>query len=718
MNFCGIKDAKRALDDLWGKGQARVMESAENGLRWVDDHGLGIPKVAEFFGLDKDRTADFIPRLFTATKAASEVAKVEDAFYRAMEDSISVAKRVHSALRAYSKEENIELLKALDGDLPADNIAKHLVTDYKSIRKAIDDNADLLVKAGLLSPEAKKEHYVLRMYAQYIGEQGQAQKFFSKKFKRKNLSEEDRMALNQIQDASIVVPATLHKQKQQLAIGMYLKSLADSFAIDEPKDKYVLIPDIEVGGGLKRYGALSGKYVPLEVAKALNHANILKDVLDVGLLNLEKALTDSPLTKTIDHIKVNLTVKNPITHTANILSNMVLAFINGDLINVAKVLHMASTNWNEFTKLADEARILGLKTELDEIDVFHNVIRGLNIESEDSALKSFIPTILSNLYMTSNSKVGSFMRSLYSWEDAIFKLASFYGNKQKGMTAEEAFAIGNRVYVNYATPLPTTYRILDKVGLTPFLHYIYKSTPSTIYAATRTPASLLRYTALVYALKTMGWSAFGSGVLFGGSADDDHLKPSWAKSSLNIFGAKSWGSIGGDYFANIDRFLPSGKFNLGALLDGHESFAFGFWGALYNIANGKTPLGYDYAYKSDEPLDVYKKMVQQVAETFLPSFSPFGRFGIRTIEVLNGEKKNYYDEPLEIPEYLLRVVGIRKFNTLKETRSKLNSIQNQKKQALKQYKKDGDYEKYNNQLQKLNDKYSELQKNIYLNSVP
>lgn len=716
MNFCGIKDAKRALDDLWGKGQGKVFEAAENGLRWVDDNGLGIPKIAELFGLDKDRTADFIPRLFTATKSASEVAKVEDTFYRSMEDSITIARRVHSALRVYSKEENVEILRALDGDLPVENMAKHLVSDYKKIRKAIDDNADLLVKAGLLDANAKKQHYVLRMYAQYIGEQGQAQKFFSKKLARSNLSKEDRMALKQIEDASIVVPATLYKQRQQLAIGMYLKSLADSFAVDEPKNNYVLIPDIQVGGGLKRYGALSGKYVPIEVAKALNHANILKDVLDVGFLNLEKALTDSPLTKTIDHIKVNLTVKNPITHTANILSNMVLAFINGDLINLAKVLHMAATNTNEFKKLADEARVLGLKTELDEIDNFHNVIRGLNIESEETSLKSFIPTILSNLYMTSGSKVGSFMRKAYSWEDAIFKLASFYGNKQNGMSPEEAFAIGNRIYVNYATPLPTTYRILDKVGLTPFLHYIYKSTPSTIYAATRTPASLLRYTALVYALKTMGWSAFGSGVLFGGGADDDYMKPSWAKSSLNIFGAKTWGNMGGDYYANIDRFLPSGKFNIGALLDGNETFAFGFWGALFNIANGKTPLGYDYAYKSDEPSDIYRKMIQQLAETFLPSFSPFGRFGIRTIQVLNGEKKNYYDEPLQMQEHLLRMIGVRKFNTIKESRSKINSIQNQKKQALKQYKKDGDYERYNNRINKLNEQYSDLQKNIILNS--
>lgn len=719
MNLCGIKDAKRALDNAWGRGHERLLKMAEDGLRFADDKGLGIPKIFASFGFDEDRVASFVPRIFTATKEASKISKIEDTFYRSMEDSIMIARRLHDALRIYTKEENIDLLRALDGDIPWDKLDPRLIEDYKVMRKAIDDNADLLVKAGLLEESARKEHYVLRMYSQYIGQQGQAQKFFSKKFKRKDLSEEDRIALNQIKDASIVVPATLHKQKQQLAIGVFLKSLAESFGQDEPRDGFVQIPDIQVGGGLKRYGALSGKYVPVEVAKSLNHLNLLKDVVDTGMIALEKALTDSALTKVVDHIKVNLTVKNPITHLANILSNMNLAFINGDFSNLAKVLKLALTDKKEFQNLVDEARRLGLKTELEDIDDFHNVIRGLKIEDDDTTLRNFIPRLFGNLYMTANSTTGKFLRRAYSWEDAIFKLASFYGNKQKGLSPEEAFEIGNKVYVDYSTPMPTTYRVLDKVGLTPFFHYLYKSTPSTIYAATRTPSSLLRYIALASTLKLMGWSTFGNlGVLFGGDADDDHLKPSWAASSLNLFLAKSWGRVGDtDYFVNVDRFMPAGKFNLGALMDGNQTFAFGFWGALYNIANGKTPLGYDYSYKSDEPVDIYRKMIQQLAETYMPSFSPFGRFGIRTVEVLNGTKKNYYDETLELPEHFLRMMGIRKFNTLKETQRKIGAIDKKKKEAMKRYKQDNDYEKYSKAIDRLDKERSQLMYNIY-NTTP
>lgn len=716
MNFCAIKDTKRALDEAWGKGQEKIFSFVGNGFKWADDNGLGLANVISSTGLmTKDRALDFIPRIFTASEEASKISKIEDSFYRSMEDSILIARRLHDSLKTYSKEENTQLLRALDGDLPYDELPIHLVEDYNIMRKAIDDNANLLIKAGLLDERAKIGNYVLRMYSQYLNDQSVLQKHITKKFKRKDLSEEDRIALNQIQDASIVVPATLHKQKQQLSVGIFLKSLADNFAVDEAMDGYVQLPDINVGGGLKRYGALSGKYVPVEVVKTLNNLNLLKDTMDIGMMTLEKALTSSPLTKAIDHIKVNLTVKNPVTHIANILSNINLAFINGDLLNLAKVVHLAITDGNSFRNLVDDARKLGLKTELEDLDDFHNVIRGMKIESEENTIKNLIPRIFGNLYMSANSTTGKFMRKAYSWEDAIFKLASYYGNLQKGMSPEEAFQIGNKIYVDYASPMPTTYKVLDKVGLTPFFHYIYKSTPALIYAATRSPESLLRYIALSATIKTVGWSTLGSlGVLFGGSADDDHLKPNWAASSFNLFFAKSWGRIGDtDYFFNVDRFMPAGKFNLGSLIDGRQSFSFGFWGAVYNILNGKTPLGYDYVYKNDGTSDAYGKMIQQFAETFMPSFSPFGRYGIRTVEVLKGEKKNYYDETMEIPEHLARVFGIRKFNTLKETKSKLGSLDKQQKSALKEYKKDHDIDRYRKKIEAIENKRSKLMFNIY-----
>lgn len=717
VNFCGIKDAKRSLDEAWGRGQGKLISLAEDGLRWADNKlESGVASViSSFSSMSKEQAIQYAPRIFTATKEASEIAKIEDTFYRSMEDSILLARRLHDALKTYSKNENTQLLRALDGDLPVDQLDPKLIDDYNVMRSAIDNNADLLVKAGLLDENVRKDHYVLRMYSQYLGEQGQLQKHLSKKYKRKDLSEEERIALNQIQDASIVVPATLHKQKQQLSIGIFLKSLADNFGQDEPKDGFVQMPDIDVGGGLKRYGALSGKYVPVEVAKSLNNLNLLKDTMDIGMMTLEKALTDSTLTKAVDHIKVNLTVKNPVTHIANIISNLNLAFINGDFTNLAKVTHLALTNKVEFQKLVDEARMLGLKTELEDLDDFHNVIRELKIEEEGATLRNLIPRIFGNLYMSAKSGSGKFLRKAYSWEDAIFKLASFYGNLQKGMSPEEAFEIGNRVYVNYASPMPTSWRILDKVGLTPFVHYVYKSTPAMIYAATRSPASLLRYITLAATLKTMGWSTLGSlGVLFGGSADDDHLKPNWASSTFNLFFSKAWGRIGStDYFFNIERFMPAGKFNLGGLLDGRQSFSFGFWGAIYNILNGKTPLGYDYVYKNDETIDIYRKMVQQFAETFMPSFSPFGRYGIRTVEVARGEKKNYYDETMELPEHFLRILGIRKFNTLKETQSKLGSLDKQAKNAMKQYKEDMDIEKYQRKMEDIQNKRIKLMYNIY-----
>lgn len=693
--LCNGKKAKKKFDELWSDTQKAIFKMTKDGLVWVEDRGYGIPFLMDMVGFDKATVEQKMPRIFTLSQLGYRIDEVMQEYYRSLQDGMVRARRIRESLQTYSENELIELTRALDGDLPHEELKKinpSLYDDYKILRKAIDDNAKLMVDNGLLQPEAVKEHYVTRMYEQHMQELKEAQQFFhTRKHKRKNLSEEERIALNQIKNASYVVPITLYKQRQQIALGSLLKSLADNFGIDEYKEGYVKIDNIDVGGGLKRFGALSGKFVPKELRDSLMDLRALRDINDLGAIAMQN------IVGLVDHIKVNVTVKNPSTHLMNILSNVNLAYLNGDLSNVVSVINMALTDRKRFESLVDEAISMGLKTHLDEINPMYDALKGFRLEEENATanFKNIMRTIFGNFYMSERSATGRFVRDAYAWEDAIFKVGSYYGNLKKGMSKFDAFKEANYIYVDYASPMPNSLKLLDKIGITPFLHYIYKSTPATIYTITKSPANMFRFILLGATLKALGWSAFGDigGVLFGDGTEDDFTKPHWASTNGNLFLAKTWARIGNtDYHLNVDRFLPGGKFNLSGLIDGRQSVGFGFWGALYNIANRKTPLGYSYTKKDDEGFAVYKKMLQQVAETYMPSMSPFGRYAIRLVEVLNGEKKNYYDEVMEVPEYLERIIGIRKFNMVKEANSRLNKLNIQEKEAR---------EKYKNNMQKL-----------------
>ena len=54
----------------------------------------------------------------------------------------------------------------------------------------------------------------------------------------------------------------------------------------------------------------------------------------------------------IDHIKVNVTVKNPFTHVYNVASNAVLAFLHGDEKALASWALLGRQQRQEYWKLA------------------------------------------------------------------------------------------------------------------------------------------------------------------------------------------------------------------------------------------------------------------------------------------------------------------------------------------------------------------------------
>ncbi|MDR0665886.1 MAG: hypothetical protein LBF71_00580 [Campylobacteraceae bacterium] len=633
----------------------------------------------------------------TVSKTIEEVSSVIEDFRNATRQIYEQAKNRRETLdKMLTYDDKVALHNALGGDLRAKELPSHLTNLYKNIRKMIDDNAEALIKAGALDKKYKIDDYLKRYYKEYVkNKEGFFRNYFDKKFKaRKDLTYDERIALGMIEDASLVVPNTIAEQRVQLVKANFLKQVADKFGVDEELDGFVRMSDETVGGGIKKYGALGGKYVPREVADAIKGAGILKENLSA----LEDVLY--PL---IDHIKVNVTVKNPTTHLYNFGSNMLMSFLHGDMTSLARVIKMRFSDKAAFDSLVKRAHAQGVVSHLGDMEEMFKNAKPLE-GKEPIAL-----TILKNIYMAKGSKSGEFMRNAYGWGDLIFKIAHFDRLTRSGVSDAAAGKAAKKAYVDYSEPLPALLRMADKGGLMPFIGYTYRSTPVVLRAIAKHP---FRFAVMQAALIGMGASAW-----FGDTDRKNAYKPKWAgnKWYVNAFGADSWMKVpvlGGGWYLNSGRLVPAFRYDGFDLLD----FQGGFLGGVIKISTGYTPLNRKIDKEDDAAGTKILKRATEMAKNYLPPLT-LGRYAQQSAGYITGlnPPKNYYNEEMGVTEIYARSLGVRKFDEQTEATSKVNLLINRQKKELKEAKTTTQRQEIRDKYKWELDRYKEYEKSARFN---
>jgi len=659
-----------------------------------------------------------------------------ESFYRESAAINAQARTAARYLDKFNTAQSEQLFNALDGKIAKADLPQELQATYQKLRDAIDHNANELIKAGALKQENKLTDYIGHYYDEYMqNERGKISKTLGKFYARKDLSEAQKRALGLRTDISFVVANTLAKQRTQLLKARALQSIADRFGLDEipaaaKQGQYVRISDETVGGGIKKFGALGGKYVPKEVAEALKSTQALGGQLGA----LEKYGVPA-----IDHIKVIVTVKNPVTHIYNVASNAVLAFLHGDEKALASWALLGRQQRQEYWKLA---RRLGLDSAMDDLE---GAIKGLKPKNDSEAFGvigkavDFLITAGKNIYMSEGSAVGKAVRKAYAWEDEIFKIARFKKNLD-AIAAKRGYAAGDLSkfsekelaaamsdaqyhYVDYSTHFNGFLRKLDKSGLTPFLHYSVKSTPMVIKAILKNPHRFAMMQAAFIAADAAGLSLSS---IIADTEKENLTKPKWAQSSKfpNVFGLKAWARIGdSDTYFNAGRAVPGFRFDEMFDLKGG-----GFIGGLVQIIFfGKSPLGYDIEGKEDSRAESARKRAKELAKNYLPSFT-IGRYGQQlgeqALSDITGDKdfapKDYNKDELGYSGILKRSVGARRFNQQKELNAELGKLRKQREELEYVKVPDSDDEekvekavKHNEKLQKMSaSEKAEKQKQI------
>ncbi|PHQ89515.1 MAG: hypothetical protein COB42_06740 [Sulfurimonas sp.] len=647
-----LNDYANSTIDMLFDGYFGVLEGGVDVIKW------GVEKM----GVDiKDTVLD--RKFFTITKTHKQVSEVINSYNNLKTNIYKEAAALKTGLETLDKEDNIALVRVLNGDLKPQDLSPTLLPFYEKFRRVIDKNADMLVEAGVLNEKDKIQHYLKRYYEDFVesGTTKGGSVAYSKLKKRKNLSHAERLAKGMLEDATFVIPNTIAEQNILLQKARVLKELAEKFASDEPKDGYVLMSNENAldknksDTGLKKYGALGGKWVPLELKDEISYSNMFGNEMN----GVQKVLY--PL---IDHLKVNLTVKNPVTHAYNIASNLLLSGINGDLLAVGKMLLMRTTEPDKFKVILDKANKRGLNSYLDDFEKSELV---LNTDQSVNVVSS----IWKNIYMAKGSKVGDAVRFLYDWEDKIFKLSAFNKLLEEGMDEATAYKKAVEVYVDYSTPLPAGVKMLDKSGLMPFIHYQYKATPATAKVMAKHPIRTLLFSTGALML---GTSAFTND-------ENELLLPDWAEDKLNLFGIAEWVDLGNGWYLNAGRMIPGTKFE----------FEFGgITKSVVDIAKGKSPLGYDIKDYGDGEAFGSSIAPRTLAlmENYMPSVT-LGRYAQRATQIALGEvgviepKKNYYDEDMSYKELMLRASGIRLFNEEKELQKRASKANTKRKKDNK-----------------------------------
>lgn len=648
-----------------------------------DKASLGLDKAAKW----TDENIPFAGELLNIREHGKEIDDLLGEYHRTTAAIYTQAGQFKEYLGKLSLENRKAMFKALDGEMNPEKLPEYVRPLYEKVRKTIDDGAQALVDAGALESKNVIKDYVKHYYKKHMDEAKENSRIAkalrqSKFFARKQMSWEQKQLREIEDDAAFAVTNTILEQKKQLLKAQTLKLFADKFAKDVPSEgadglKWTRISDESAGGGIKKYGALAGKYVPEDVAKALAEAE---------MLGREMAKFNNMYFKLIDHVKVNVTVKNPFTHLYNFGSNMALAFLHGDFNEAIKTTAAWMRGDKQFKKWENLANSLGLDSHLNDLE---GLVKPLQSESKGNILTK----ALKEVYMAEGSWSGEKARYLYSMEDKVFKIARFKKNleiiaKDKGFDVNDfskfssdelkaAMKDAQYSYVDYSTHFNGTLKMLDKTGVQPFLHYAVKSTPMVVKAALKRPDRFLMMQAVL---------AYGGGSAWLGTDNerDNLAKPEWAESGVlpNLVGIKSWMRVGNtNWYFNSGRLVPGFRF------DGFDKLEFngGFVGGAINIASGKSTLGYKIESDDDPNTVKMTKRLLELTKSYFPPLSPLGRYGqqlgaqaVADITGADIAPKDYNKDELGFGGIMARGAGVRRFNKEKEYGKEL-------KKARKEY---------------------------------
>lgn len=322
----------------------------------------------------------------------------------------------------------------------------------------------------------------------------------------------ERMQMGEIRDAGYRFTMGWMQMQRDIALGRMFKAIAENpeLCSNLPGEGYSQVPDTEIAetGGVKKYGALAGKYVRDDVlASIMPHA----EVSSAFMRSYKKLLA---------YWKEGKTALNPVSHMNNCVGNIVMAHLAGvDMWNAKAYMDTILSIANHESWVS-EAQKNGLYSGLftrEEIEEMLPEDFQKMLNSEKSAVARGADWVFTYVF---NYGLRKGMRWLYEYEDKLFRLVIYKSALDRGLTPKEA--------VDYTLSFIPTYDDLPggaraiRDTIIPFFAWTYKTIPTILLTAAKYPWRFAAVAVLLHTANALSYAV-------GAGDDDDDWITRWQK---------------------------------------------------------------------------------------------------------------------------------------------------------------------------------------------
>ena len=350
---------------------------------------------------------------------------------------------------------------------------------------------------------------------------------------RRDYTKAERVAMGEIEDASFNIAETGRLMTNDLTTFKIYENIAKDDTLSLSKlafddkiskgliqvDDWVQVPSdvlnqtLKVKGKpIKKYGQLSGQYVPKEIFNDLTRIQNLKQNSD-GVLNGYLAVNRL--------WKKTKTAWNPVVHVNNTVSNIILydladanyKFMGRGFSELQKGLRKDKDA--TFFKLADEYGVFNSDMLTQELrkqssEIGDDILRKLSDETAPEIINAqqYSLGVLQKLGRKTKNLTVDKLERFYQLEDQAFRMGLFMDRLAKGMSPAEAAADAKKWFIDYDINAP--FINAARRFPTPFLSYTYRVVPLLAEAAVRRPWKFAKWSLGAHLLNEAG-NTFGPG---------------------------------------------------------------------------------------------------------------------------------------------------------------------------------------------------------------
>lgn len=321
----------------------------------------------------------------------------------------------------------------------------------------------------------------------------------------RDYTRDERDDMGEIRDAMFRFVMGYNKSQRDIALGRLYENLANTIAVKKEREGYVQVPTTKVEDTYAhRYGALSGKWVPIEV---MDHLSAFDKSTQGDLMKL--------YLKGLSMWKEGKTVLNPVSHANNVLSNLTMAHFAGVSYWDANKYVATIRDLVKKAPMIDEAKEAGLFggtfNHAELMDQMPEQLKMLAGASE-SKIEKGVDTVWNALSFWLRKPAGK----AYEAEDLFFRYLIYREARQRGLGPDDAVDYAQQFIFAY-DDLPRGARLARDLAL-PFFSYTYKVVPTLASTALKYP---WRYAAPAAALYTINAMMYAMAASLGGGDDED-----------------------------------------------------------------------------------------------------------------------------------------------------------------------------------------------------